>query len=102
MTDRNAVTSIALLRLKQRGEKITCVTSYDASFTRVLEAAEVEALLVGDSLGMVVLGYDSTVPVTMEEMLHHAGAVSRNRALEAIDAIDQVRAMTWRLLHPAN
>lgn len=53
------------------------LTAYDASMARLLDQAGVDALLVGDSLGMVVLGYDSTVPVTMEEMLHHAGAVSR-------------------------
>ena len=56
---------------------ISMLTAYDASMARLLDQAGVDALLVGDSLGMVVLGYDSTVPVTMEEMLHHAGAVSR-------------------------
>ena len=53
------------------------LTAYDASMARLLDQAGVDSLLVGDSLGMVVLGYDSTVPVTMEEMLHHARAVSR-------------------------
>jgi 3-methyl-2-oxobutanoate hydroxymethyltransferase len=56
---------------------LSVLTAYDASMARLLDQAGVDALLVGDSLGMVVLGYDSTVPVTMEEMLHHAGAVSR-------------------------
>ncbi len=63
--------------MKGNGHAISMLTAYDASMARLLDSAGVDALLVGDSLGMVVLGYDSTVPVTMEQMLHHAGAVSR-------------------------
>ena len=63
--------------MKGNGRKIAMLTAYDASMAQLLDDAQVDALLVGDSLGMVVLGYDSTVPVTMEQMLHHAGAVSR-------------------------
>ncbi len=63
--------------MKGSGHKISMLTAYDASMARLLDESKVDALLVGDSLGMVVLGYDSTVPVTMEQMLHHAGAVSR-------------------------
>ncbi|MCI5121200.1 MAG: 3-methyl-2-oxobutanoate hydroxymethyltransferase [Candidatus Electrothrix sp. AUS4] len=63
--------------MKGSGHAISMLTAYDASMARLLDQAGVDSLLVGDSLGMVVLGYDSTVPVTMEEMLHHAGAVSR-------------------------
>jgi len=63
--------------MKAGGEKITMLTAYDASMSRILEGCDVDMLLVGDSLGMVMLGYDSTVPVTMEEMLHHAKAVRR-------------------------
>jgi 3-methyl-2-oxobutanoate hydroxymethyltransferase len=73
---------------EQKGtKKLSVLTAYDASMARLLEDAGVDALLVGDSLGMVVLGYDSTLPVTMEQMLHHAGAVRRGaqRALVISD-----------------
>ena len=66
-----------IVAMKAAGEKITMLTAYDVSFARMLDAAEIEILLVGDSLGMVLLGYESTVPVTMEEMLHHSRAVAR-------------------------
>lgn len=62
---------------KDTREKITMLTAYDYSMAAAIDRAGVDMVLVGDSLGMVVLGYDSTVPVTMEEMLHHCRAVSR-------------------------
>jgi len=71
------LTVVDIRAMKATGEKITVLTAYDASMARLLEAAGIEVLLVGDSLGMVVMGYDSTVPVTMEDMLHHAKAVRR-------------------------
>ena len=71
------VTLATLQAMQQRGEKIACLTAYDAGFTRVLEAAGVDMFIVGDSLGMVLMGYDSTVPVTMDDMLHHAANVAR-------------------------
>ena len=72
---------------KRRGEKIVVLTAYDATMARLLDSAGVDVLLVGDSLGMVVLGYESTVPVTLEEMIHHTRAVSRGtrRALVVAD-----------------
>jgi 3-methyl-2-oxobutanoate hydroxymethyltransferase len=68
-------------------KKITCLTAYDYPTARLLDEAGVEISLVGDSLGMVVLGYDSTLPVTLEEMLHHVRAVRRGtkRALLVAD-----------------
>jgi 3-methyl-2-oxobutanoate hydroxymethyltransferase len=67
--------------------KITCLTAYDYPTARLLDEAGVDVVLVGDSLGMVVLGYESTLPLTMEEMLHHAKAVRRgvHRALVVLD-----------------
>lgn len=66
-----------LAAMKQRGERFTMLTAYDYLSAQILDAAGVPVLLVGDSLGMVMLGYDSTVPVTMDEMLHHTRAVRR-------------------------
>ena len=62
---------------KGSDQKISMLTAYDASMAGLLDACGIDILLVGDSLGMVLLGYDSTVPVTMEEMLHHCRAVRR-------------------------
>lgn len=74
---RKRITVHELRRMKDAGEKIAVVTAYDATAARLAAAAGVDAILVGDSLGMVVLGYDSTVPVTMEDMIHHCKAVRR-------------------------
>ncbi len=78
MQKRKTVADI--LEMKKAGVKITMLTAYDAAMASMLAAADVDVLLVGDSLGMVLLGYDSTVPVTMDEMIHHAAAVRRGAA----------------------
>ena len=74
---RAKITAPAVVELKRKGEIITCVTAYDFPMARLADEAGVEILLVGDSLGTVVLGYESTLPVTMEDMLHHTRAVTR-------------------------
>ncbi len=63
--------------MKQKGEKIAMLTAYDYPTAKIVDEAGIPLILVGDSLGMVVLGYESTIPVTMEEMLHHTKAVVR-------------------------
>ena len=87
MADAKPVTIASLRQLKQDGEKIACVTTYDASFTTLLEQAGVEIVLVGDSLGMVVQGHESTLPVTLDNMVYHASCVARagERALRVVD-----------------
>ena len=73
------LTTIDLMQMKQRGEKIAVLTSYDASFTVQLENAGIDVLLVGDSLGMVLQGHETTLPVTIDDMVYHTSLVSRVR-----------------------
>ena len=70
-------TAATLLMRKQSGEKITMLTAYDYTTARIEDECGVDAILVGDSLGMVMLGYENTLPVTMEDMIHHTKAVAR-------------------------
>jgi len=79
MTNKKAVTAATLLRAKQRDEKIVWLTASDATSAAIAEMAGAEVLLVGDSLGMVSLGFDSTLPVTLDQMIHHTAAVVRGR-----------------------
>lgn len=72
-----SVTTAKLKKMKEEGQKITMLTCYDYATAVLLDEAGVDVLLVGDSLGMVILGYDSTLPVTMADMLHHTRAVAR-------------------------
>ena len=83
----NKVSVRSLQEKKRKGEKIVCLTAYDASFSGLLDKAGVDVVLVGDSLGMVIQGLDTTIPVTVENMLYHAKAVSRglNKALLMVD-----------------
>jgi len=71
------VTIGQLREMKEKGEKIVMLTAYDYATAKLVDEADVPLILVGDSLGMVVLGYENTIPVTMEEMLHHTRAVVR-------------------------
>jgi len=71
------LTISALAKMKREGEKIACLTAYDASFARVEDQAGVDVVLVGDSLGMVVQGLETTVPVTMDDIVYHSQCVAR-------------------------
>ncbi len=71
------VTISTLLEAKQAGEKVACLTAYDASFARILDKAGIDVILVGDSLGMVVQGRATTVPVSMDDMVYHSRLVAR-------------------------
>src|SRR5437899_12513145 len=84
---RPKVTIQTIQEKKQRGERITCLTAYDYPTARLVDEAGIDMILVGDSLAQVVLGYDSTLPVTVDEMLHHLRAVRRatRRALLIAD-----------------
>ena len=71
------VTINEIKEMKQKKEKIPMLTAYDYVTAKIIDEAGIPLILVGDSLGMVVLGYESTIPVTMEEMLHHTRAVAK-------------------------
>lgn len=75
--DKARVTAPSLMDMKVRGEKISVLTAYDYVWGRLIDEAGIDIALVGDSLGMVVLGYENTLQVTMEDMVRHAGAVAR-------------------------
>ena len=68
-----------LAAMKQRGEKISCLTAYDASFSALIDKVGVDMMLVGDSLGMVIQGHDTTLPVTINDMVYHTRCVSNAR-----------------------
>ena len=82
-----AVTSLRLTEMKQRGEKIAMLTSYDYSTAKIVDAAGVDVILVGDSAANVMAGYETTLPITLDMMIYHARSVVRavNRALVVVD-----------------
>lgn len=81
------VTTLRLRQMKQRGEKISMLTAYDFTMAKLLDLAGVDILLVGDSLGMVVQGHDTTIPVTLAQMIYHGQMVARaaERAMVVVD-----------------
>jgi 3-methyl-2-oxobutanoate hydroxymethyltransferase len=85
--ERERVTAPELIRMKAAGRRIAMLTAYDYTFARLLDEAGVDVLLVGDSLGMVVLGFPTTLPVTVDHMVHHSAAVVRGtrRAMVVAD-----------------
>ena len=105
---RSKSTILSFQKKKQRGEPISMLTAYDYPTSLILDRAGVDSILVGDSLGMVVLGYENTLRVTMEEMLHHCRAVARGSqyALLIGDmpfmsyqvSIEEAFRNAWRLL----
>ena len=74
-----ALSILDLQAMKARGEKIACLTAYDAGFAAVIDSAEIDVMLVGDSLGMVVQGHTTTVPVTLDDIIYHSRCVTRVR-----------------------
>jgi len=76
---RDKVTKSTILEMKARGEKIVALTAYDYLSAKIVDESGVDMILIGDSLGMVVLGFENTLPVTMEEIIHHTKAVARAR-----------------------
>jgi len=100
--------TVPIFRDKKGKEKLTMLTSYDFNFAGIVDQAGVDSILVGDSVGNVMLGYPSTIPVTVEEMIHHARAVTRGtqRALVVIDmpfmsyheSVEQARRNAGRMI----
>ena len=72
-----SVTTLSLKKLKEQGQKFSCVTAYDATFSATASAAGIDVLLIGDSLGMVLQGQDSTLPVSMDDMIYHTQCVKQ-------------------------
>ena len=89
------ITINQIREMKQNGEKITMLTAYDYSTAKIVDEAGVPMILVGDSLGMVVLGYETTIPVTMDVMLHHTKAVVRGTQQAIV--IGDMPFMTYHL-----
>jgi len=86
MNASEKVTVATIKKKKKRGEKIVTLTAYDYSTARIMNEAGIDLILVGDSLGMVVLGYENTVPVTMDDIVHHTRAVVRGNTRSLVVA----------------
>lgn len=97
------VTLNTLRERKKQRQRFSCLTAYDASFAALLDAAGVDVLLVGDSLGMVIQGHDSTLPVTIDDMIYHSRAVHRGsqRAMIMVDMPFMGDATSTQCLHNA-
>ncbi len=91
---RRKVTVPTIRAMKERGERIAMITAYDATFAQMLDEAGADILLVGDSLGMVVQGLDSTLPVTVEEMVYHCRAVARGARSAMV--VGDLPFMSWQ------
>ena len=87
MSGKEKVTALTLKDLKKNKEKIACMTAYDAAFGKVLDGVGIDVILVGDSVGMVVQGHETTVPVSVEDMIYHSKMVNRgvSRAMVMVD-----------------
>ncbi|MBL7762506.1 MAG: 3-methyl-2-oxobutanoate hydroxymethyltransferase, partial [Chitinophagaceae bacterium] len=81
------ITTNTLLKMKAGGEKIAMITAYDYSFARIFDAAGIDVILVGDSASNVMAGHETTLPVTLDQMIYHASSVIRgvNRCLVVVD-----------------
>src|SRR5580765_8794464 len=86
-TEEKKITTHTLQEMKKRGEKISMLTAYDFSMAKILDAAGVDVLLVGDSASNVMAGHETTLPITLDQMIYHASSVVRavERALVVVD-----------------
>src|ERR1700677_126357 len=86
-TEEKKITTHTLQEMKRRGEKISMLTAYDFSLARILDDAGIDVLLVGDSASNVMAGHETTLPITLDQMIYHASAVVRGvkRALVVVD-----------------
>nr|VFK24503.1 MAG: ketopantoate hydroxymethyltransferase [Candidatus Kentron sp. MB]VFK30732.1 MAG: ketopantoate hydroxymethyltransferase [Candidatus Kentron sp. MB]VFK75329.1 MAG: ketopantoate hydroxymethyltransferase [Candidatus Kentron sp. MB] len=100
---KSRITTLSLQKMKQSGDKITSLTAYDATFAGILDEAGIDVILVGDSLGMVIQGRETTVPVTMDDMIYHTRLVARicERALVMADMPFMSFATPEQALHNA-
>jgi 3-methyl-2-oxobutanoate hydroxymethyltransferase len=95
MTAPKKITVPKLLKRKRKGKKIAMITAYDATFARLAEAGGADMVLVGDSLGMVIQGHDTTLPVTLDEVIYHCRAVSRG--LQRAHLCGDMPFMTYKI-----